>query len=385
MPTRSCTLHTTNRDSAQAGAELGAGIRERMAGEAADAVIVFASSQYDHATLLDALNDGCRPRLMVGSSSAGEFTHDAFEEGTACAIALRSDEMAFSAGLGRGLHADRIAAARDLVGALRGMNNHGYAHRSALVMTDALAGHADDFVEQLTLQTAGTYKLFGGGAGDDANFRKTHVFFGTEAIPDAAVCLEILSNKPLGVGVCHGWEPATPPMRVTSADGMILRSLNGHPAGDVFVRHAEATGQQFDVANPIPFFLHNVLGIATDEGFRLRVPLSVAADGVVTCAADIPEGATIHIMKPQTLSAVEATKRALAQLDGAKPEVALFFDCVATRLRMGREFGFELKAVEQALGKAPYAGCNTYGQIARAEGQFNGFHNCTAVVCVIPA
>ena len=34
---------------------------------------------------------------------------------------------------------------------------------------------------------------------------------------------------------------------------------------------------------------------------------------------------------------------------------------------------------------ASYVGCNTHGQIARAEGQFGGFHNCTAVVCVLPA
>jgi hypothetical protein len=51
---------------------------------------------------------------------------------------------------------------------------------------------------------------------------------------------------------------------------------------------------------------------------------------------------------------------------------------------MGKEFGFELEAVQHALGSAQYAGFNTYGQIARAEGQFSGFHNCTAVVCIIP-
>jgi hypothetical protein len=53
-------------------------------------------------------------------------------------------------------------------------------------------------------------------------------------------------------------------------------------------------------------------------------------------------------------------------------------------LRLGKEFGAELKAVENVLGTARFAGCNTYGQVARAEGQFGGFHNCTAVVCVIP-
>jgi hypothetical protein len=90
------------------------------------------------------------------------------------------------------------------------------------------------------------------------------------------------------------------------------------------------------------------------------------------------------MMNPGGGSALEATRAALEQLQGAEPEAALFFDCVATRLRMGKDFGFELKNVKEVLGEACYAGCNTYGQIARAPGQFSGFHNCTAVVAVFP-
>ena len=42
------------------------------------------------------------------------------------------------------------------------------------------------------------------------------------------------------------------------------------------------------------------------------------------------------------------------------------------------------RAVSAELGDVPFAGFNSYGQIVRAAGQFSGFHNCTAVVCVIP-
>ncbi len=52
---------------------------------------------------------------------------------------------------------------------------------------------------------------------------------------------------------------------------------------------------------------------------------------------------------------------------------------------MGEVFGFELDSVARVLGGAQLVGCNTYGQIARAEGQFGGFHNCTAVVMVLPS
>jgi hypothetical protein len=83
-------------------------------------------------------------------------------------------------------------------------------------------------------------------------------------------------------------------------------------------------------------------------------------------------------------AAAEATRAALAQMEGNEPAIALVFDCVATRLRLGEAFGAELAAVQRELGDAPMAGFNTYGQIAKAEGQFSGFHNCTAVVCTIP-
>jgi len=169
---------------------------------------------------------------------------------------------------------------------------------------------------------------------------------------------------------------------------MRLVSLNAIPAVEVFQQHARETGQSFDPANPLPFFLHNILGIETGSGYKLRVPLAVDDVGAVLCAAEIPTGATISLMRASTTSAVEAasaaTGEALKQLNGHQPEVALFFDCVATRLRMGREFGFELAALQDALGPAHFVGCNSHGQIARCEGQFSGFHNCTAVVCLIP-
>jgi len=387
--THTAAVYTDENDSADAGRHLGAQVRESLGDAPPDALIVFASSRFDHNALLSALDRECHPKLMVGSSSAGEFTGQRRGEGTACVLALRSDELQLAAGLGRGVSQDRAKAARDTVAAFRGTGGREFRHRSALIMTDALAGHADQLVEELTVLTSGKYQFAGGGAGDDANFSQTQVFHGTNAYSDAVVALELLSKKPLGIGVGHGWIPAGKALRVTAAEGMRLVSLNGLPAVEAFEEHAGATAQEFDRTNPLPFFLHNILGIDTGNGHRLRVPLAVNEDGSVNCAAEIPSGARLHIMKATADSAIIAAKRATESavqgLRGEKAGAALFFDCVATRLRMGDAFGFELESVSQSLGGAGFVGCNTYGQIARAEGQFGGFHNCTAVVMVLPA
>ncbi|HLH26892.1 MAG TPA: FIST N-terminal domain-containing protein [Chloroflexota bacterium] len=380
--------HTDLPDATAAGQALGAEIAATYGGEAPQAVILFASSRYDYPALLQAVFDTCHPGLLVGCSSAGEFTDDANSAGAACALALRSSTMQFAAGVGRGLRADRAGAARELVASFQGLRAPRYPHRAALLLTDALAGQTEDLLEHLTVLTGGTYRFFGGGAGDDARFQRTHVFCGHEAIPDAVVGLEILSSRPIGIGVGHGWEPASPGMRVTEAAGSQLYSLNAVPAAEVFEEHAEATGQVFDSQDPLPFFLHNVLGIVSEGQHKLRVPLGVGADESIACAADVPPGATAHIMRTSASSTVDAaaraTRAALAQLQGHPAKAALFFDCAATRLRLGQGFGTELRAVEETLGPVSFAGCNTYGQIARADGQFSGFHNCTAVVCVLP-
>ena len=300
-----------------------------------------------------------------------------------------SSDISFRAAVATDLAADRAAAAEKLLEAFQGDDRPEFRYRTALVLSDALAGFTDELIESLTLQSGGTYQFFGGGAGDNAQFLRTDVFCGTSVHGDAVVALEILSHKPVGLGVRHGWAPASENMRVTEVDGMRLVSLNGAPAVEAFAVHAEATGQPFDRSDPLPFFLHNVIGIRVGDEYKLRVPLAVNDDGSVSCAADIPTGATMCIMRSTAASAADAASSAaedaLNQLDGATPSVALFFDCVATRLRMGDGFAIELQALQHALGDGQFIGCNTHGQIARSERQFSGFHNCTAVVCVIPA
>lgn len=387
--TKTVQAITHQRDTARAADELVGAVRREFEGDGADALILFASAQYDHASLLSRIAEGTGTTTIAGASSAGEFANGSRGEGSASLLALRSEAMEFRVGVGRDLSRDPRAAAHQVVESFAGLSGAALPHRAALVMTDALAGHADAVVEELTVATGGDYTFFGGGAGDDGRFQRTVVFAGTEAVNDAVVALEILSMHPIGVGVSHGWVPAGEGFRVTEADGTRLVSLNGTPAMQAFQSHAEATGQRLDPHEPLPFFLHNILGIRGSDGtYRLRVPLGIGDDGSIACAASVPTGSIVHIMKTDAASAVlaaeQATRAALDSLGGKRASGALVFDCVATRLRLGRAFEDELQAARELLQPAGFVGCNTYGQIARAEGQFGGFHNCTAVVCVLP-
>lgn len=385
--TKIAIAHTNLAESQAAGNYLGNELGAKLQ-DSPDAVVVFASPVHDYKVLLLALKSSCTPAIIVGCSSAGEFTSTAPQLGSACALGFRSSEISFSAGVAQKLSANRKQAAQNITSTFKGLTSQDYAYRTAMVLTDALAGFADSLIEELTICTEGMYQLFGGGAGDDAKFQRTHIFFGTDVFTDAAIALEILSNKPIGIGVQHGWEPASDPLRVTAANGNKIISLNAAPAIEAFQAHADATGQTLDPKSATPFFLSNVIGIESQGTYRLRVPLGANENGEVTCAAEVPSGSIIRIMRTSSVcsadAAADAAKSALAQLNSYKPKVAIFFDCVATRLRTGQDFGLELSALESILAPTAYVGCNTYGQIARAEGQFGGFHNCTAVIGIFP-
>jgi hypothetical protein len=363
-------------------------VEQLRALESPSALITFAGPNYDHKKLVDILTASFPAAVLVGSSSAGEFGPSGVSEGVVC-LGLSGDDVDFNASVGTGIKADVAAAASQIVSSFRATNQNRRPFRSALVLTDALAGHASGLVDELTLATGGRYSFFGGGAGDNAQFKKTTVFWGKKVLSDAAVALEILSDKPIGIGAVHGWEPASDAMRVTEARGMSIVSIDGFPARDAFERHAVETNQQLNADQPIPFFLHNVIGIRSSAGHRLRVPLAIDQEGAVVCASEVPTGSIVQIMHSTNPSAVDAAKRAarsaMTALGNNRAEAGLFFDCVATRLRLGDDFGMELAAVKDALPSIPFTGCNTHGQIVRAEGQFEGFHNCTAVVCLFPS
>jgi len=384
--TKTASGYSRNPDPVLAANELAAQIA--VAIPAPNALIVFLSSRHDFGRILRVLTERFPDSQIVGCSSAGEFSSQFQGEGSSTAFAISSSEMLFASSLATNISGHPDHAAATLLSSFRGFGVGKYPYRAALVLNDALAGSADELVRLLNMKTGGKYKFFGGGAGDDAAFSRTHVFRGDEIASNAAVALEILSMKPIGIGVRHGWKPATDLMRVTSSNGIEVGSLDAIATREIFEEHARATGQAFDMHAPLGFFLHNIAGMQTANGYKLRVPLAVHPNGAVNFAAEIPEGSAVSIMtatsESSTIAAREATEDAIAQLGGMRPSGALMFDCVATRLRLGKEFGNEISAVQQALGEVPLAGCNTYGQVASAEGQFSGFHNCTAVVAVFP-
>jgi methyl-accepting chemotaxis protein len=178
-------------------------------------------------------------------------------------------------------------------------------------------------------------------------------------------------------------------MRVTKASGNVVQQVNGAPAFEIYRAHAAQRGVKLTPESASQYMIANELGIHFfDKVSRARAPLSASAEGALTCAAAIPEGAMISILdgEPDSMvgAASSAAEEARDHLEGARAAGVLVFDCVCRGMILKDAFRREIDAVRGVFGDVPVAGFLTYGEIARYQGRLEGWHNATAVVVAIP-
>ena len=369
-------------------------LKRGLGSQSASLIFVFASTDQPLEELAPRLSDGFTGATILSASTAGEFTEKEVAKGAVVAAAVAGD-IEVAAGIGTGLAEDPEAAVAQAVAGIPRARD-GFPHRTGVMLLDPLSGNA----EEATLLCAGlmgdeAVRLAGGAAGDDLAMKATHVGLGRRVASDAVVVAAIFSKQPLGIGVCHGHAPLSEPLEVTKAEGAVVREIEGRPAWDVWEERtreaAESAGidpSTLEGDELASFLLRFEAGLASGSEYKIRAPLARGDDGSLSFACGVPEGAVVRITEStadrQVDSAVEAARRARAQLEG-EPAGAIVFDCICRNLILGDRFDDAVGGVSAALDGAPVAGFETYGEIALDVGDMSGFHNTTTVVLAFPA
>jgi methyl-accepting chemotaxis protein len=174
----------------------------------------------------------------------------------------------------------------------------------------------------------------------------------------------------------------------------VVYEIEGRLAWDVWLEetraHARSRGidlSEMRKEDEGAYLLRYEAGLAAGSAYKIRAPLSRDANGAISFACGIAEGAVVRITEStpekQIESAREAARRARAAL-GAPAAGALVFDCICRNLILGNDFGSAVHGMSEELGNVPLAGFETYGEIALAAGDMSGFHNTTSVVLAFP-
>ena len=349
--------------------------------------IVYLPIEADHAAFLNEAQEALGGVVIGATTGGAAFTERGHTRTGAVAAVFGGSGFDFAVEVARDLGDNLDRSIREATSRLVDRSRRTMT-RSPCVLTlaDAFAAQGDRLFQALQSSTPPHWHHFGGTAGDDWKFERTHVFHRNEVLSDAAVLVGLFSDTAPSLAVHHGWSaaPGAREFAITGIEGNVLRTLDDRPAAEVYIEELRRLGLIEEGARSLQSWATYELGARTMYGeLKIRAPLAVGDDGSVTLAAGLPRGTLVQVVvaSPDQLidAARELSRRSLDPLAGRPLRGALIFDCAA-RLQVLRERYSE--ETEAFLGgrNFPVVGLAGYGEIAKFAGSVEGFHNTTAVM-----
>lgn len=359
--------------------------------------LLFVSPVHDLARALRAARKRLAGIDWLGCTTAGEITELGLTQGGVSTFLIgwgdashRLDAVRPLQGAANGIAGELAARCAAL---LEGERGAGRTHLASLLLGDGLHPGFEALIAEIRRVVPGHQTLVGAGAGDDGALARTFVgtFVGTgeSALEGGVTALHVASSRGWGVGIGQGVTPSSARMTVTRSVGNVVYELDEQPALAVFAEYARARGDAFDPAAPGAYLVQNELGIYFfDDIVRVRAGIGLTADGGVRYAGEVPEGASVAVVRGEPLGLIAAARgaaeRARAALDGPAAGV-LLFSCVTRGTILGERYPEEIRAIVDVFGRGvPLAGFLSYGEVARVKDKLDGYHNHTVVVAAIP-
>ena len=389
---KATTGKSNNLDGTKAGAEA---CRQALAqlDHKADLIIVFSTVGYNQQEMLAGVRSISKEIPLVGCSDSGEITGEGPVSKHVAVMALSSDTINFTIGVGEGTDKDSHKAGAAAAKEVKKKTKEDISLFTML--PDGLAENGAAAVRGVQEVFGRNFPIMGGSAGDDFLFKKTYEYYNDQVLGNSLVGIGLSGKFSFGVGVRHGWDPIGLPMKVTKAVGGKLIEVNNRPALSIYEDYFGKKAEEL-IKEPIAKMAYTYpLGMSVEGSPELLIRDVIIADekGVITCAAEIPEGSEIRLMLGDYDKAIQAAKEAaegaLSQLKGAKPKVIFVFDCMARNKLLGPRIGEEIVAIQDVLGKeVPLIGFYTYGEQAPLGGVigpecFSVFHNETMALMVL--
>lgn len=383
-------------DSATAGGEAARRAVEQLGDAGAALVLVYSSVRYDLQPLLDAIRDVTGDAPLLGGSTSGHFHNGTLTPpGRGVAVlALSAGPYRFGVGSVTGLRADGDAAGAALVRAARQAAGEPTSEHAALiVLSCGLTGDQQQLINGIYRVTGAAVPVVGGATSDDRRMQETYVFHDGKVLTDAAVAMWVDSDHPLTVVRGHGWQPMGLPMPVTGVDGMVVRTIAGRPAAEVFRETiasgnptAGVPGRDSTASEGSPVLLGEAgraLGLIEPDGTRRIRGAFMNKDGEMNTWVPLPPYAAVQVMSCTQDDLLDGCNSIPAEaLAGTTSTVLLAFSCVARLGILNDRAAEEAERLQSGAGSVPTFGFYTYGEFARTT-SIDGVHNATVTALAL--
>jgi diguanylate cyclase (GGDEF)-like protein len=199
--------------------------------------------------------------------------------------------------------------------------------------------------------------IFGGGAATYSDMEKSPLVFTCTQQFLMGALVVALTGEDLHVEVQTylGWRPLSKSMRITEADGLVVKRINDAPAFDIYEHY-------LGIENDRDFFLNALefpLLMEREGMLQARTPAAGTDDGGLKFAADIKEGETFRLGYGDLDLIVTDARKVHRALTGFGSQANLLYSCCTRRFLMQQEAQLETLPFETS---APTFGFYTYGE-----------------------
>ncbi|NWJ50163.1 MAG: FIST C-terminal domain-containing protein [Bacteroidetes bacterium] len=218
-----------------------------------------------------------------------------------------------------------------------------------------------------------TFPVFGGGAGDYANERKSLIFDGQRCFEQGAIAVAFSGNDLyIEPRTYLGWFPMSKEMTITEVGNMSVKTIDGNSAFSVYEKYLGIKADNNFFRNCLEFpFLINRKGQSI-----ARVPFFVnEKDGSIQLVADMKAGETFRIGYGDPKMILAESIHIQNQMQVFKPEAIFLYTCICRRFLMQQEIDRETEPFNKI---APTAGFYTFGEFF-ADKNFSSLLNSTMV------
>lgn len=292
------------------------------------------------------------PAVVVGATTVGEIANGhSLSEKTVVAFSFfrssQADSIALPCYPGEEQQVGRHLA--------RQIYDLGVTVKGLLLLATPLSINAYVFLQGLA-ESSPPFPVFGGGAGDYAAMKTSLVFAGSTSLARGVVAV-VLSGPELHVETIAylGWKPLSKEMTITDLDGMLVRSIDGKPAFDVYQFYLGISKDDtFSLsALEFPFLLHR------NGDYLARIPVTVEDQGAIRFVADINLGEKVRLGYGNPEMIIEESKRIKNRMQSFAPDAIFLYSCGCRRFLLQEDVELETLPFEEI---APTLGFYTYGE-----------------------
>ena len=249
--------------------------------------------------------------------------------------------------------------------------------RAVFTLTDGLRLNGSAYVAGIGRILGSGVVVTGGMAADGERFQDTWVLVDGEPRAGMVSACGLYGDR---VVVSHGsrggWDQLGIDRRVTRAENNVLYSLDDRPALALYKEYlGEMAAELPGSALLFPLAIKD----AGAGDMVVRTVLAVDEQTQsITFAGDVPEGATVCLMRANFERLIDAAGQAVDMLEPDDGGLCVAISCVGRRMVLGVRAEEELEAVLESLpAGTPLVGFYSYGEISPVAGVGCSLHNQT--------